>query len=102
MLENDSLAEGVMTVADANGVNILLAKVDGRIYAIEAVCSHKGGELWNGKLTGPIVKCPKHGAEYDVRTGAVVNQVRIPLIGKAKNQRTVQVSVDGDGVFVDV
>ncbi|HXO18275.1 MAG TPA: non-heme iron oxygenase ferredoxin subunit [Candidatus Dormibacteraeota bacterium] len=80
-------------VVDSN--EILLCNVDGKIYAIEDVCTHDGGPLDQGELEGERVVCPRHGATFDVRTGdALTLPAVLPLL-------TFEVSVEGDDVFVD-
>ncbi|MGP8135348.1 MAG: Rieske (2Fe-2S) protein, partial [Thermoplasmata archaeon] len=54
------------------GRAILLAPVDGGVYAIEATCPHLGGSLAEGTLNGRHLTCPLHEATFDVSTGAVV------------------------------
>jgi nitrite reductase/ring-hydroxylating ferredoxin subunit len=51
---------------------IAVYNIDGDLYAIEDVCSHDGGELAGGQVHGFEVECPRHGARFDVRTGAVM------------------------------
>ena len=51
---------------------IAVYNIDGDLYAIEDVCSHDGGELAGGEVHGFEVECPRHGARFDVRTGAVM------------------------------
>ena len=53
-------------------VPIAVFNVDGELYAIEDVCTHDGGELTGGSVEGHEVECPRHGARFDVRTGAVM------------------------------
>lgn len=78
-----------------DSVEILLCNVDGNIYAIEDVCTHDGGPLDQGELEGECVVCPRHGATFDVRTGdALTLPAVLPLM-------TFDVSIEGDGVFVD-
>lgn len=48
---------------------IALFRVDGEIFAINAVCPHRGGPLAEGTLTEAVVSCPWHGWTFDVRTG---------------------------------
>ncbi|TCV94058.1 3-phenylpropionate/trans-cinnamate dioxygenase ferredoxin subunit [Luteibacter rhizovicinus] len=50
---------------------IAVYNIDGDLYAIEDVCTHDGGELADGPLIGFEVECIRHGARFDVRTGAV-------------------------------
>ena len=51
--------------------HLALANVDGEIYAIQDVCTHDGGPLGEGEVDGYEVECPRHGARFDLRTGAV-------------------------------
>jgi len=55
------------------GRSILIANVGGRFYAMDGICSHGMGVLDRGVLNGHVVKCPIHGAEFDLRTGKVIN-----------------------------
>lgn len=49
--------------------SVLLARVGDRVHAISATCTHYGGPLGEGLLTGTIVRCPWHHAHFDVQTG---------------------------------
>jgi glycine betaine catabolism B len=46
----------------------------GKIYAMDAVCSHEGGPLEDGTLQGYELKCPWHYAIFDVRNAKVSEQ----------------------------
>ncbi|HET7269061.1 MAG TPA: non-heme iron oxygenase ferredoxin subunit [Oleiagrimonas sp.] len=50
---------------------IAVYNIDGDFYAIEDTCTHDGGDLAGGEVFGFEVECPRHGARFDVRTGAV-------------------------------
>jgi 3-phenylpropionate/trans-cinnamate dioxygenase ferredoxin subunit len=90
------IAQGTTRRVVLNSVEILLCNVDGKVYAIEDVCTHDGGPLDQGTLEGESVVCPRHGATFDVRTGdALTLPAVIPLM-------TFDVTVQGDDVFVDV
>jgi 3-phenylpropionate/trans-cinnamate dioxygenase ferredoxin component len=67
--------EGSMFVVAVSGSPILISKIGGRIYAVDAVCSHMHGFLPRGKLEGRVVTCPVHGAQYDITSGEVVKNV---------------------------
>ena len=41
-------------------------------YAIEDICTHDGGPVAEGRLEGGIIECPRHGATFDLRTGAAL------------------------------
>lgn len=77
------------------GRDILLCNVDGTIYAVEDVCTHDGGALDAGELEGCRIMCPRHGAYFDVTTGAALTLPAIlPL-------PTYAVRLDGEDIFVE-
>lgn len=77
-------------------VEILLCNVAGDFYAIEDVCTHDGAPLDQGELESVRITCPRHGAVFDVTTGAVLAlPAVIPL-------RTFPVEVEGGKVYVSV
>lgn len=62
---------GQARIVEIGGRSIALCHVDGdAIYAIDNVCSHDEGPLGDGTLHGDRVECPRHGALFDVRSGA--------------------------------
>ena len=67
------LAEGGLKTAKSGEKEVLVAKVDGKIYAIDNACGHLGYPLNDGRLEGHVVTCLWHFARFDVRTGAVVS-----------------------------
>jgi len=67
----DDLKEGDMLKVEANGKQIVLSMVEGKVYAIDEVCTHEGGPLDEGELNGYDLKCPWHYAVFDVRNGIV-------------------------------
>ena len=67
------LADGDLATTKAGEKEILLAKVDGKVYAIDNACGHLAYPLNAGRLDGHVVTCPWHFARFDVRTGAVVS-----------------------------
>lgn len=64
------LEPGKMTCVEAGGQRILIANVDGILYAVDDTCTHEDASLSSGSLTGDLVKCPLHGSRFSVRTGA--------------------------------
>ncbi|HEX4385147.1 MAG TPA: FAD-dependent oxidoreductase [Myxococcales bacterium] len=63
------VAEGAMLLGHAEGEPVLLARKEGKLYAIGAVCSHYGGPLAEGTLTGDHVRCPWHHAQFCLKDG---------------------------------
>jgi nitrite reductase/ring-hydroxylating ferredoxin subunit len=67
----DDLKERGMLKVEANGKQIVLSMVEGKVYAIDVICTHEGGPLDEGELNGYDLKCPWHYAVFDVRNGKV-------------------------------
>ena len=94
--EASEIAPGQMRIVEAGGERIALCNVGGTFYAIQDVCTHDDGPLGEGTLRGDVVECPRHGARFDVRTGAAV---RMPAIVPVK---IYPVRVEGGDVLVEV
>jgi 3-phenylpropionate/trans-cinnamate dioxygenase ferredoxin subunit len=90
------IGPGTTRRVTAGGEPVLLCNVAGEIYAIEDVCTHDGGALDQGRLDGCTIMCPRHGAFFDVRSGAALTLPAILPVG------TFAVRVDGDDIFIDV
>lgn len=67
----DEFPSGARRVVDLDGEPIAVFNLDDAYYAIEDRCSHDGGELASGAIEGHDIVCPRHGARFDLRTGAV-------------------------------
>ena len=51
---------------------IVIFNLAEQFFAIGDVCTHDDGPLGDGDLEGYNIVCPRHGAEFDVRTGKVM------------------------------
>ncbi len=67
----DELLPGEYRVVWDGDTSIAVYNIDGQLYAIEDLCTHDGGELAGGEVHGFEVECPRHGARFDLRSGAV-------------------------------
>jgi 3-phenylpropionate/trans-cinnamate dioxygenase ferredoxin subunit len=90
------LREGQAKVFEANDERVTLCKVNGCVYAIADVCTHDGGPLGEGDLDGYEIICPRHGARFDVRTGAVLSFPAITPVD------SFPVKLEGDDVLVQI
>ena len=69
----NDIPPGKGVVLEIDGRRIAVFNVEGVFYAIDSVCTHRGGPLDEGKLRGAIVNCPWHGSQFDVMSGQAVS-----------------------------
>ncbi len=94
--KTSDIPPGYVASVEVAGTGIAICNVDGEFFAIADVCTHDGGQLDQGELEGDVIECPRHGAQFNVRTGAVVEPpARMPV-------DTYQVEVRGDTILVAV
>lgn len=99
--DTSELQENKMKLVAIEGKEILLANVGGTFYAIANKCTHLGASLAGGKLDGHTVRCQKHGAMFDVRTGEAVGEAKIGFIKmKVANEPSFPVKVEGTDILV--
>lgn len=73
---------------------IAIWNIEGEFYATSDTCTHEEASLTEGDLWGEVVECPLHGAQFDVRTGAVLSlPAMLPL-------PTYPVKVEDGGLYL--
>jgi len=73
---------------------VVLANVEGTIYAVLDRCSHEDLPLCDGELEGGILVCTYHGARFDVASGSPRG---LPAVRPIK---TYAVEIREDGIYV--
>jgi nitrite reductase/ring-hydroxylating ferredoxin subunit len=73
----EEFADGERRVVYLSGQQVALFNVDGNLYALSNRCSHARGPLSEGSIEAEncTVTCPWHYAQYDLKTGRVVDGV---------------------------
>jgi 3-phenylpropionate/trans-cinnamate dioxygenase ferredoxin subunit len=66
------IAPGTVRVVEHEKSRYAVCHAEGKIYVVDDTCTHDDGPLGEGKLDGCAIVCPRHGAKFDVRTGAVL------------------------------
>jgi nitrite reductase/ring-hydroxylating ferredoxin subunit len=94
-VKTSEVAPGTVREIHIEGKAIALANVDGKIFAINNTCLHRGGPLGQGQMVGKVVTCPWHGWQYDVTTGKVTQN---PAVG-VDCYRT---EIRGEDVFIEL
>lgn len=88
------LTPGQMKWVAVDGERVVLANVEGAFYALSDICGHRNAPLSRGRLDGHLIECPLHFAQFDVRTGELVNgpvSTAVPVY---------EVRVAGDTIYI--
>jgi len=62
---------GTVKTVRVGSTSVALCNVSGRLYAVADACTHDGAAFGQAGLDGVEITCPRHGAAFDVTTGAV-------------------------------
>ena len=65
----DALSPGKMACIEHDGDIVLLANVDGQIYAVAGNCTHEDSSLCLGALKGNHIMCSLHGSLFNLIDG---------------------------------
>jgi nitrite reductase/ring-hydroxylating ferredoxin subunit len=118
----DILSGGIKAVGHGSE-RILLCNVDGSYYAVSERCGHMKASMQAGALYRNILTCPLHKAQFDVTTGKALSgpvppppwlpqpkastdymkyeEMEMVKI-KTHNLKTYPVTVEGEGIMIDV
>lgn len=75
---------------------IALFRIGGEVHAVADRCSHAEASLAEGELYGRAVECPRHGAEFDLVTGAALS------LPATKAVEVYRADVSDGAVFLDL
>ena len=99
----DEIPAGKMKACKVGEREIVVINSGGKFYALNRRCTHMGGDLAEGKLEGATVRCPRHGAIFDVTTGRCLAGPKIgPLKLKTKDETRYEVVVEGRAIKIKV
>ena len=104
------LAEGTMKEVMVQGRQILLARIGDSYYAADNRCPHMGARLSEGKLEGAVVTCPRHGSQFDLRDGHVIQWTNLPalvaamgkIIRRPRRLTIYAAKLEGDKIMVEI
>ena len=92
----DDCPPGTLCDVEAGQERIVLANIDGDLYALQNRCSHQDLPLSDGELDGDQLECLYHGARFDACTGRAVG---LPAI---KPVETYTVELRGEEIYVQI
>ena len=81
---------------DYDDKKILLANLNGKIYATDRICTHAEADLSNGILSEEGITCPLHLSVFNLETGMPQNgPADMPL-------RTYNVKIEQNEIYIEV
>ncbi len=78
------------------GYDVCLLKWADQVYALEDICSHAEATLSEGEQRGHILECPRHGGQFDIRTGKAVHYPAFAPVA------TYPTKVEDSAIYIDV
>jgi 3-phenylpropionate/trans-cinnamate dioxygenase ferredoxin component len=90
------LPSGERLFIEVEGRSIVIFNIADQYFAIADICTHDDGPLGDGDIEGYNIVCPRHGGEFDVRTGQAVQMpavVDIPAYPVRVVDGTIQLGI---------
>jgi nitrite reductase/ring-hydroxylating ferredoxin subunit len=79
VMEDAALSEGGTAPVYPLGVHVVVARVNGAVYAVSGKCAHMGCPLSGGGLDGHTLTCSCHDWRFDIRTGRFLDAPELGL-----------------------
>ena len=81
LLGVDEVPDGTMKMAFVDGTDqVLVVQSNGRLYAMQGICTHEYFELDKGFLTAGTITCALHLSRFDLDNGEPLDPpAEIPL-----------------------
>ncbi len=75
---------------------ILLANLNGKIYATDRICTHADADLSSGILSNEGITCPLHLSTFNLQTGVPQN------LPAERPLKTYNVKIEQNEIYVEV
>ncbi|AEW06807.1 Rieske (2Fe-2S) iron-sulfur domain protein [Sulfobacillus acidophilus DSM 10332] len=76
----DDIDPAIPYFVEINNQPLALYRVGDDVFATDDTCSHQEASLSEGSYAGYIVTCPRHGGQFDIRTGQAVKMPAVSPI----------------------
>lgn len=90
-----NLDDGYRQTFQVAGRSLLLLVIDWQPVLLADRCPHQGAPLNNATLVGTVLRCPRHGVEFDLLTGQ-------PLNATCAGLNQLKLAYAGDRIGIDV
>ena len=94
--ELDTLPRGRGVRVTIGEHRIAMFRIENDVYAIGDRCSHAEASLSEGEVWDLLVECPRHGSEFDLRTGEALS------LPATKPVPVYDVSVEDGTVYLEL
>lgn len=94
----DDLTPGAPVLVELGDQRIALVRIDDEVYAVGDRCSHAEASLSEGEVFDTEIECPRHGATFDLHTGAPLSLPAtrpVPTYGVKVEDGIVYLSLEG-------
>lgn len=71
VLDVDALDDRQPVNASADGIDSVIVRIDGAIYALAKRCGHCGASLARGRVVGETIQCPLNDTRFRLSDGAI-------------------------------
>jgi 3-phenylpropionate/trans-cinnamate dioxygenase ferredoxin component len=103
VIEKSELSINQKKIVTIRGIKILIVNHNGNYYAINNKCTHLGGSLGNGELSGTIITCPRHGSKFDIETGKNIDGARMGFLKmKVKDEVVYPIKIEGNNILIGI
>ena len=82
----DEIPAGQARLVTVNERWVGLFNIEGTFHAVDNLCLHRGGPLCEGAVHGTVVTCPWHGWQFELTTGAMIQD---PKVGVSRHETRV-------------
>lgn len=69
----EEFPQGERLFLEIEGHPIVIFSLANEFLATGDICSHDGGEIGEGEMSGEEIICPRHGARFNIRTGKALS-----------------------------
>ena len=92
----NEVGNGDLFSFDHKEKKILLANLDGKLFATDRICTHEEADLSTGMLSEEGIRCPLHLSVFNLQTGEPQNP-------PAENAlKTYNIKINENEVYVEV
>lgn len=80
---------------------ILIVNLKDHYYAVENTCPHMGGSLYDGRIEGNNIICPRHGSVFDLTNGKAVESGKLFFVKvKIHDIKSYPVKIMGTDIMI--